>query len=126
MKVKVCSKDLVEAQSNLVINQEEQLLLQIAGLPQENHQQLSGCLHEDRISSILGLDLMRKYGLIVDLRSVLLRAPHGDLSVLAMETIAVQQVCSVVDPAQELVEPCKEIFSAEQIGKSKEDIAGLP
>ncbi len=40
--------------------------------------------------SILGLGLMRKYGLIVNLRSGLLRALHGDFPLLAMETVAVQ------------------------------------
>ncbi len=35
-----------------------------------------------------------------------LRAPHGDIPLRAMETAAVQQVHSEVDPVQELVKPC--------------------
>ncbi len=62
---------------------------------------------------ILGLDQIRKYGLTVDPRSELLRAPHGDIPLLAMETAAVQQVCSEVDPVQELVKPYQEILSTE-------------
>ncbi len=38
---------------------------------------------------ILGLDLMSKYGLIVDPRNGLLRAPHGDIPLLAIEATAV-------------------------------------
>ncbi len=59
------------------------------------------------MNAFLGFDLMQKYGLIVNLRSGLLRAPHGDLPLLAMETIAVQQVRSDVDPVQELVNHAK-------------------
>ncbi len=54
---------------------------------------------------ILKLDLMRKYGLIVDLRSGVLKAPHGDIPIQAMETTAVQQIRSEVDPVQELLKP---------------------
>ncbi len=33
----------------------------------------------------------------------LLRAPHGDIPLLAMETTAVQQVCSEGDPVHHMV-----------------------
>ncbi len=71
---------------------------------------------------ILGLDLMRKYGLIVVPKSRLLRAPHGDIPLLALETTAIQQACSKVDPVQELVKSCQETLSAEQITSLKKTL----
>ncbi len=71
---------------------------------------------------ILGFDMMRKYGLIVDPSSRLLRAQHGDIPILAME--ATQQVCSVVDSAQKLLKPRQKMFSAEQIKNLKAIIRG--
>ncbi len=62
---------------------------------------------------ILGLDLKKKNGLIVNLKSRLLRAKYGDILLLVRETFAVQQVLSDVDSVQELVKPHKEILSAE-------------
>ncbi len=58
---------------------------------------------------------MRKCGLIVDLRSGLLRASHGDIPLRAMGTTAVQQICSEVDPVQELLKPSQEMLSSEQV-----------
>ncbi len=70
---------------------------------------------------ILGFDLMRTYGLIVYLRIGLLRS-HGHILLLVMETAAVQQVHSEVDPVQELVKPYKEILSDEQIENLKKTL----
>ncbi len=116
----------MEAQSNLIINQQEQLLIHTAKRESSTtlgrvhiRLKLPASVIEGKFimadiydECILGFHLMRKYSLIVDLRSGLLRAPHGDLP-LAMETIAAQQVHSEVDSVQELVKPCKEILSAE-------------
>ncbi len=71
---------------------------------------------------IFGLDLMREYGLIVDLKSGLLRASHIDIPLLAMGTFAVQQVRSKLDLVQELVESCQKILSAEQIKSLKKTV----
>ncbi len=68
---------------------------------------------------ILRLDLMKKYGQIVDLKSGLLKTPHGDIPLPAMETFAIQQVRREVDSVQELVKACKEILLAEQIENLK-------
>ncbi len=57
--------------------------------------------------------------LIVDPRSGLLRAPHSDIPLLAMKTTIVQQVNSKADPIQELLKPCQEILSAEQVEQLK-------
>ncbi len=57
------------------------------------------------------LDLIRKFSLIVDQKRGLLRSPHGDIPLLATETIAVLQVHSEVDPIREVVKSCKEILS---------------
>ncbi len=51
----------------------------------------------------------------MDPRDGLLKAPHGDIPLLAMKTSAVQQLCSKVDPVQELVKSCQELLSAEQV-----------
>ncbi len=64
---------------------------------------------------ILGLNLTRKYGLIVDLNIGLLRAPHSDIPLMVIETFAVLQVRNEAVPLQELLVPCKEILSAEPI-----------
>ncbi len=66
--------------------------------------------------SILRLDMMRKYGLILDLRSGLLKAPHGDIPLQAMETTTVvQRIRNEVDPEQEMQKPCQEILLSEQV-----------
>ncbi len=118
-----------------MINQQEQLLLQPA--TGESSTTL-GSVHmklrlltfviegkfivADYDECILRLDLMRKYGLIVDLRRGLLRAPCDDILLLAMETTAVQQIRSEVDPVQELMKPCQEMLSAEQIKSLKKTL----
>ncbi len=115
----ILRRDLVEPRSNLVINQQEQLLLQTATGESLTalgsvHMKLRSptsvierkfIVPDNYDECNLGLDLLRKYGQIVDLRSEPLRAPHGDIPLLAMETTAVQQICSEVDLVQELVKP---------------------
>ncbi len=64
---------------------------------------------------------MRKYGLIVDPRSRLLRATYANIPLLVLETIAFQQACSKVDPVQELMKPCQEM-SAEKIKSLKKTL----
>ncbi len=129
----ILRRDLVEVQSNLVINQQERMMLRTATGESSitlgsvhMRVKLPASVIEGKFivvdiydECILGLDLMWKYGFIVDLRNGLLRAPHGDLPLLVMETVAVQQVHSEVDPMQELVKPCKEILSAEHIKSLK-------
>ncbi len=132
----ILRRDLVEPRSNLVINQHERLLLRTA--TGESSTTLGSVYVKLKLSTsviegkfivadiydecILGLDLMRKYGLIVDLRCGLLRAPHGDIPLQAIETTAVQQIRSEVDPIQELLKPCQEILSSEQVKRLKKTL----
>ncbi len=107
----------MEPRSNLVINQQQQLLIQTT--TGESSTTLGGVHVKLNLLTfviegkfivadiydecILGLDLMRNYGLIVDLRSGLLRALHSDIPLQAIETTAVQQIRSEVDPIQDLL-----------------------
>ncbi len=132
----ILRNDLVEAWNILVVNQQEQLLLQIA--TGESSTTL-GSVHMKLIlpasairgmiivaeiynECILGFELIRKYDVIVDLKSRLLWALHGCLLLLPMETSAVQRIHSEVDTVQELVYPCMEILSAEQIESLKKTL----
>ncbi len=132
----VLRRNLVEPWSNLVINQHEWLILQTAigelsaALGSVHLKlKLSTSVIEGKFfvidiydECILGLDLMRKYGLVVDPRSRLLGAPHGDIPLLALETTAIQQGCSKVDPVQERVKSCQKTLSAEQIKSLKKTL----
>ncbi len=71
---------------------------------------------------IFGLNLMRKYGLIMNLRGGLLTVPHGDIPLQAIETTAVQQIYSEVDPVQELLKPRQETFAPEQVERLKKTL----